>query len=279
MGLLGRYNGLDVTYHDGIVESSHVPRTSGGVFQVGGDDFMNRFLMATPIDGYGAPNIYLALLRMVCQNGVVGYSKAFKSSVSLGKGDDDVAPTLTRALDGFGNDEGYAAIRSRLEEAARSWASVYEQESLYKVLVQAYGKNGIDESGGVPALAPRIRSLLHAPVDGVVEEVPNGGIGSQLLVAFNRMTGDAQRLYGVASLDALSMKRKKTLPVKCSVFDLVNFATEVSSHFATPSAARALQGWLGSLITEEYDLEGTRDRVESFADFHIDSKITAGLTG
>ena len=41
-----------------------------------------------------------------------------------------------RALDGFRSDEGYAALRQRFEAAAKSWASVYEAQSLYRLLVR-----------------------------------------------------------------------------------------------------------------------------------------------
>lgn len=278
MELLGRYHGHEVTYHNGIVESTHTPRSGANQFMVGGDEFANRFLMATPIDGYGGPNIYLSLLRLICQNGVVGYTKSFRAGLALGKGDDDVGPTLTRALDGFNNDEGYAALRQRLESATTSWASVYETTNLYKLLTRLHGTNMIDDMGGVtPEGARNIRNLMHSPTDGKVEGIE--GVGSMLLLAFHRMTGDTSKLYGLANLDALSMKRQRTLPVKCTVYDAINFATEVASHYATPAGARQLQGWIGGLITEEYDMEGTKDKFGDFADFHIDARTQAGLTG
>lgn len=277
--MLGRYNAHEVTYHNGIVESHHTPRNGANQFAIAGDDFQNRFLMATPIDGYGAPNIYLSLLRLICQNGTVGYTKAFRSSLALGKGDDDVAPSLTRALDGFGNDEGYAALRQRLENAAKSWASVYEVTLLYKQLVKLYaGKHLLehDQTAGLPAAARNIRRLMESTDGtGVTEET----VGSPLLQAFHRMTGDTSALYGLANLDALSVKRQRTLPVRCTVYDAINFATEVASHCSKPSGARALQAWVGGLVTEEYDMENTKDRYSEFADFHVSQQLASGLTG
>ena len=46
------------------------------------------------------------------------------------------------------------------------------------------------------------------------------------------MTGDLQRIYGMANLDALSVKRQRTLPAACKVYDLLNFASEVATHHA-----------------------------------------------
>lgn len=273
METLTRYKGQDVTYHNGVVESIHTPRNGSGSFQVSGDNFSNRFMLATPIDGYGTPNIYLSLLREVCQNGMVGMTKAFRSQLALGKANDDVTPSLTRALDGFGNDEGFAAIRQRLESSTTSWASVYETTNLYKLLVKCHTSKSVTDRGGVtPAAAANIRGYLNSPIDGSVEG--DSGIGSQLLVAFHRMTGDVSRIYGLSNLDALSVKRQRTLPVKCTTYDLINFATEVATHYANPSGSRALNAWLGTIITEEFDLENTKTSgsYESFADFHLDRK-------
>lgn len=274
MELLGRYNGESIAYTNGIVESTHAPRQGANSFKCGDFDFVNRFMMATPIDGYGAPNIYLALLNLATEAGVVGYAKAFRAALALGKADDDVTPSLTRALDGFNNDEGYAAIRQRLESSLMSWSSVYEADSLYKLLVKCHGKSLIDDKGGVTsAKAVKLRQLLNAPVDGKVEN--DGGIGSQLLIAYHRCTGDINRLYGVANLEALSAKRQRTLPVRCTVFDLMMLATEIAAHYANPTGARMLQAWVGNLLAGEFDMEGTKEKFVEFAEFH--NEMRAGL--
>lgn len=277
MDMLGRYQGQQVMYHNGIVESTHTPRSGANQFAVAGDHFANRFMLATPIDGYGAPNIYLSLLRLACSNGVVGYAKAFRASLALGKADDDVSPSLTRALDGFGNDEGYAAIRQRMEAAASSWCSVNEAQALYTMLIKLHNRRAIEDMGGMtPAGATQIGKLLGAVPD---QSLSDESVGSPILKAYHAMTGDTSRLYGLANLDSLSVKRKRTLPVKCRVMDAINFATEVATHYATPEGARMLQGWVGGLVTDEYDMEGTADQYGEFSDFLIEKKTEAGLTG
>ncbi len=278
MDMLGRYNGASIMYHNGIVESTHTPRNGSNQFDISGDSFLNRFLLATPIDGYGAPNIYLSLLREVCTNGVIGYAKAFRSSLALGKADDDVTPSMTRALDGFGNDEGYAALRQRMEAAAGSWSSVHESQELYKLLVKLHSRRAIEDMGAIAA-APGIAALLGAGGPVSEQTLEDVGVGSPILKAFHAMTGDTTKLYGLANLDALSVKRKRTLPVKCKVMDVINFATEVSTHYATPEGARMLQAFVGTMLTEEYDMEGTADKYGEFSDFLIDAKTDAGLTG
>lgn len=272
MGLLGKYPNEGVSYANGIVESTHAPRIGANTFKIGPDAFANRFVMATPIDGYGAPNIYISLMREICSNGMVGYAKAFRSSLTIGKNGDNIAPALTRAIDGFSNDEGYAAIRDRLTAAQTSWASVNEANVLYKLLMRMYTSNAItDDPTGAAGAAVNINSYL--------DDQSTGNVGSKLLVAFHKMTGDISALYGLANIDALSVKRQRTLPMKCTVYDLINMATEVATHHATPAGSRTINGWLGGVITEEYDMEGTRDKFTDFADFHFSAKVDAQLTG
>src|SRR6202040_1702300 len=132
LALLTRYGAQEIGYSKGVVSSRHAPRLNVP-FQLAGDGFENRFLLDTPIDGFGRPAVYLSLLRLVCSNGAVGYGPAFRSELSVGRGDDGTEFALTRVLDGFNNEDGYAALRQRFEAATRSWASVNEVNRLYKV--------------------------------------------------------------------------------------------------------------------------------------------------
>ncbi len=274
MGLLGRYEGENISYANGIVESTHKPRV-GNNFDVGGDMFSHRFVMSTPIDGYGQPNLYLSLLRLICTNGMIGYSRAFRSTLALGKGNDDVTHNITRALDGFNNDEGFAVMRQRMEAATTSWASVYETNSLLSLLTKLHHGKQLNVNVDDPRLLERSPSISsHLNVSG------NDPIGSPLVKAFHEMTGDTSRLYGLANLDSLSIKRQRTLPVKCTVYDALNFATEVATHHAEPEGSRQLNAWVGGLVSNEYDMEGTKDKFGDFADFHITRKIAVPeLTG
>lgn len=277
IGTLTRYGGQGVRYADGIVESTHAPRAGSGSFQIAGDEFSNRFVLAAPIDGYGLPNVYLSLLRHVCTNGAVGYAKAFRSSLAIGRGNDDVNYSIVRALEGFNNEEGFAALRQRFEAAAKSWASVYETQSLYKHLVKLLAHRHVGWDGAALVGSASIARLLHA-TEAMAGQVPQPGtgldkIGSPLLAAFHRMTGDTSRLYGLANLDALSAKRQRTLPVRCKVYDLLNFASEVATHHADEYGSRSSQAWLGSLVSGEYDLENSCDSFDDFQAFFLDRKL------
>lgn len=263
MGILTNYHGQHINYANGIVESTHAPRI-GNTFSILGDAHENRFVMQTPVDGYGTPNLYLSLLRQVCENGMVGLARAFRSTLALGRGEDNVGPSIIRALDGFNNDEGYAAIRQRLEVAGSSWLSVYESQNLYKLLVRLHHQGHLSGSQ---------TGAQNAKVKW------DDSLGSPMITAFHRLTGDTAETYGLANIDALSPKRQRTLPVKCTVYDAINFATEVATHYAKPEGARRLNAFVGTTISEEYDMEGTKDRFGEFSDFLVDAKMGAGLTG
>ena len=275
MEILESYGGENISYSNGIVESTHTPRAGANTFNIVGDAHENRFTMQTPIDGYGMPSIYLSLLRQVCSNGMIGLAKAFRSTLSLGSGDVNVGPSIIRALDGFSNDEGYAAIRQRMEAATTSWLSVYESQKLYKLLINQHHSGSIEVNQNKES--SYINRLLKTKGPSTV--MGEVATGSPIITAFHRMTGDPAESYGLANLDALSTKRQKTLPVKCTVYDAINFATEVATHHSDTNGARKLNGWVGTAISEEYDMEGTKDRYGEFADFLIDSKVKAGTTG
>ncbi len=252
MEVLGRYDTSDIEYCDGVVQSHHVPRSGHHKLQIAGDNFSNRFVLRTPIDGYGLPNIHLAMLRLICANGMIGMSKAFRSELVLGKGQDTVTFSLRRALDGFDSDEGYSALHQRFESASRSWASVAETSALYRLIAKLIGEKEIGNDGA--ALADS-------------NTRPTGG--SSILQWFHQMTGDVSQLYGLANVDGLSTKRQRTLPVECKVYDLLNFATEVATHHANPRGAVRLHAWFGEFVSNEFDLEGTADHYSDFASFFV----------
>ncbi|MEM7316725.1 MAG: DUF932 domain-containing protein [Planctomycetota bacterium] len=230
--LVKRYGGSHIEYNEGLLRSTHQPLGSNRQFTVGADQFQDRFTLETPIDGFGHPRLFLSLLRLVCENGAIGYSRAFRSDIPVGKNMDHC---ISRALQSFDNGDGYVALRQRFESAQTSWASVSECMELTRVMEKlSEGKH----------------------------------LRSRGLVSRSRfLGGNLAATYGLANLEALSEKRRRILPAKCRIYDLLNFASEVATHHATPAGNRRLQAYIGSLISDEYDLEGTADAVEFDAFF------------
>lgn len=256
MELLKKGDAGEVRYDRGIVTSEHAPRYNP-TFQIAGDGFQNKFVLDTPIDGYGRPAVYLSMLRLICANGLVGYSPTFRSELSVGKGENGVAFALERVLGGFNNEEGYSALRQRFESATKSWASVAEANKLYKVLVRMLGTGQVESSAG--------RAVKGGDGAGEFDHSP-------VLVKYGRMAGNLTQTYGLTNLDTLSVKRQRTLPAACKIYDLLNFASEVATHHAGETGNRTLQAYIGELISGEYDLENTADQFNDWRDFFLGSE-------
>lgn len=235
IGLAQRHEGAKIGLNNGLVTAEFTPRSGERTFRIRGDDFANRYVMEMPIDGWGNPRIFVSLLRLICSNGAIGYARAFRSDIALGG---DGLHSLERAMGQFDHEEGYAAIRSRFEAAQTSWGSVREVLRLRSVL-STFG----------PSAALMIKRL---------EDV----------------AGDLCYIYGLTNPEALSARRQRVLPVRCKVYDLLNFASEVATHKVGGNMAAKLQAWIGGTICEEYDLEGTATKVNDFADLFLDNQET-----
>lgn len=269
INILNKYDGEKVQYQDGgtsgtsgIVQSWHTPPRMDN-FEIGGDKFIPKYVMETPIDGFGKPLIYLSMLRQVCTNGMVGYSRAFRSELSLGK-NEEVTHSLERALDSFSNEEGYMALRDRIEAARGSWASIAEAGNIGKTLSRLSG-HFVDKGSS---------SMLNTI--GNIKGWDGAGTADHLTIkiqkAFASQIGDLCQIYGIVHLDALSRRRMASMPCKATVYELMNFATEVATHYCDETGARALQADMGTLLGNgEYDLEGTREECPTFADWMVAS--------
>lgn len=238
-----------VAYREGLIVSRHNLRR-GIEFDIGPDKFGTNVTLETPVDGYGNPNLYLSLIRHVCTNGAVAYSKAFRSGIILGKGD-SAPSSLLRAVESYSNEDGFVALKQRIASSQTSQASVFESRKLGKLLWKIKNDEFRTE------FADRAQINLKKPDEG----------RNYLMTRLMERTGDLRAVYGVAQLDSISEKRMRALPSKCRVYDLLNFATEVATHHVNPVAARRLNGYFGDMIAAEYDLENSANQFGSFDDF------------
>ncbi len=245
-----------VRYHDGVVVSTHTPRIGQSQFEIAGDKFSNKYELHCPVDGYGGPEVYLSLLRWVCSNGAVAFAKAFKTSLSIGSGDDNTRYAIQRALDSFTNDEGYAMLRGRFELASHSWASIREHQDLYRVILGLQGD---------PVLQQTVGDWRKADSNDVAVSP-----GNALMKAYDRFLGDPYKIYN-NDPNLMSQKRQRTLPMSCRVYDMFNFATELATHHVSEQGARQLQAWVGGMLTADYDLEESCDQFASFQDLFLNN--------
>lgn len=258
--LLDQYGAESLSYDKGVMTSRHDTR-HGGAFDIAGDAYENKFVIETPIDGFGRPSVYLAMIRQICTNGAIAYAPAFRSEINLGRGGDTVSYALVRVLEGFHNDEGFAALRQRFESAATSWTSIREVQQFRRTLVTLLHRGEIVR--GRPL--PKIRGG-----DGA-----DALSSSPILTTYDRLIGDLSEVYGLANLDAISPKRQRTLPAGCKVYELLNFASEVATHHANPSGSRTVQAFIGELVSNEFDLEGTANEITDWRDFFIANHAAA----
>lgn len=269
--LLEAHNGGQITYFDdikgkcGIVSSMHQPRINYE-FKIGADKFTSKFNYQIPIDGFGKPLIYLtAVLERNNRSPIpiIGCSPSYKCELNLGK-DENVMFSLTRALEGYNNEDGFMAMRSKLEIASKSWASIMEAQNLYKVILHSDLK-----ANGMASLFVRTD-----------DDVDSDGqpLSDNILIqkAFLKLTGNIPAMYGIVHIDALSKKKMSRLPVKCTVYDLIVFASEILDGFT--DGDYSLSNYIGNLLgsDEEFDLENSKETMPNFSDFlnmHDDAKL------
>jgi hypothetical protein len=215
-------------YTEGNVTTVHVMNEAP--WEISGEIFQQAFTLDTPIDGYGLPSIYLSLIRESNGTLLTADTKTFKSEVQLGKGSDKPEIPITRALDTFNNEEGFQALRQRMDSARTSFASLHECDSLSKVLRRCLNRN-----------------INPEQYEGIFE-------------ALRSTTGDVSQKYGIATEDSLSPKKARLLPMDCSILDLIYFDMEVITKRRSMAVnSRPLSQWVGQIIDNEYDLEGSMD--------------------
>jgi len=228
--LMNKQDGGNISYDNGIVTSTFTPAGGDNIFKIGGDNFEQRFELKTPIDGKGSAKIVLSLLRQVCSNGMTALSPVFSSPVKLGT--ENQVYNLNRAIESFSNDDGFSLLERKMSLAQNSVASVSECQQVFKTLMKT-------ESG------------------------------SKRISEFHKMTGNISAMYGLSNINTISHKKQKILPTKCSVYDLLNFLTELSTHYAKSGERTILQGMTGTLLANDYDLENTMEESKDFQDLFL----------
>ena len=79
------HGAIRVQYGDGVLRTTHLPQSRRRRAAIGADDFEDRLVLECPVDGFGNPRLYLSLLRLVCTNGMIGYSPAFRTEIPAGR--------------------------------------------------------------------------------------------------------------------------------------------------------------------------------------------------
>ena len=245
-GLVDQFDGKGLSYGNGIV-TCRFDCPFPMEFNVGGDDFRTQFAMEMLLDGYGLPSAYLALLRLICENGLIGVTPAFKTTFQLGNNETDLNLVLRRAFQTFNNEEGFHSFRQRVHSASRSWASLHEALGLRKALSRATTGYKAAESAG-----------------------------NELLDRYDALCGDPLSFYGLSAREELSTRKAKSIPVQATVYDLMNFGSEAATHHLHRRVAKdRVNAWIGQRIVGEFDLESTVDIFPDYADYFLNNPTLA----
>ena len=217
-------------YNQGVVTAECKPLVEAQGFMLGRSAMGYRYSAEIPVDGYGGPSLTLAMLRLICTNGAVAMSNAFRQPVNLGE---DVQFSVLRALSTFTNMDGWEKLRVRIETAYNVPASLAEYERTWNTVQRAcIEEHRVFDEIGRPTLSDDGRRMMW----GMYE-------------TFQKLGGDIMAQYGIASLNQMDSGRKASMAVPLSIADLVNMLSEVSTHYTNSfSSTRTVNAEVGRLL-------------------------------
>ena len=208
-----------IAYNDGVWVAEMMLDEKFEVPQAG--EYYRKLQLNYPVDGLGMPSIYLATMRVVCSNGAVAAVSQFRTDIEV---NDESGTHLGKLLKSFSNDYGFSAMSERLIAAQDTVASVNELLSV-DALIAA---NVSDKSA---------YRVIHDRL--------------------NDVAGDPCYQYAVTSLQSIPRKKQTLMPVACSVNDLLNFCSELTTHHGELlHRPRAFDEKAGQMLAQEFDLEG-----------------------
>lgn len=197
-------------------------------------DYFRRLEICYPVDGVGMPCIYLAMLRQVCSNGSTARVAEFRTDIEIS---DESGLHLSRLLKSFNNQYGFAALEDRLTTAQSTAASVGELMEVDNLL-QTYVAD------------KHAYRTLHNRLDEIA--------------------GEPCFTYGTTSLNNIPAKKRALLPVNCSVNDLLNFCSELTTHHSNLlNNSTSFDVATGKILAHEFDLEGMYRRRTGSPDFFL----------
>jgi hypothetical protein len=193
-----------------------------------------RVRCRVPVDGVGMPDMSLATWRQVCSNGAVAEAPLFRTKMEI---KDNSGEHFRRLLASFSNPSGVETLQERMCTAAGTKASVAEV-----VLLEGLIRRSVANT--------RNQMLLRERLDEI--------------------SGNPCVRYGVTDLANIGQKKRPLLPVGCSVADLLNFASELTTHHADllkPDST--LHSFAGTLLSKGFDLEDLYPNARRTSAFYL----------
>ena len=95
-------------------------------------------------------------------------------------------------------------------------------------------------------------------------KLPKTESSAPVLNRFQSLIDDCSARYGFANLSALTERRLRVLPATMRAYDLINIATEISTHHVSTPASLRVNSWSSDYISREFDLEDTAPELVEF---------------
>lgn len=238
--ILSDTKSLGYNYDNGVVRIFYDVDHNGGMI-IGGEEYKKQFTLRIPMDGFGEANSSLALLRQICENGMHFHSNVLSTKIALGTKDELVNPIINY-VQNFNAKESFTALRNRLLVAITSNASLKEYGKLLDAL--ELGEYGRGNSGISRSFEERNEIWkMDTAIKAGLETIAN----------------NPQKKYGIASLEAMPDKQAAKIKIDCKVHDLLQFATEISTHNYGSDALmfrrRKLEPFITDYVLHQYDHE------------------------
>jgi hypothetical protein len=252
--VIGMKKPWNIRYGNGVVELIFNANINDKVY--GGEDFGFTYSISIPIDGYGNASSNVGWLRFICSNGAIAISTVLRNIISVPNAKKNniiganMSTHLLRYVENFNDSDGFEVLKQRLESSVTTPASIDEIRKAVKVIDRTGAfKSGNEEKGTDGTLLPT--TIAHETIKTLADNV--------------NMT-----YYGLSSYDEVSEKKRKLLPTKMTTHDLMNFMSEYGTHkLNNADDKRVVDAFLGELIANEYDLEGTLSTNEQPADLFL----------
>ncbi len=222
-----------LSYRNGIISAEMLLDNN---FEIADDsEYKRKLTLHYPVDGVNLPSIYLAVERQICTNGMTALVDSFRTEIEV---NDNSGTHLSRLISSFNNENGFKILEGRILKAQQTLASVREVMELQNLLL---------------AQIP-VRSDFN-----IINE------------RLDAIAGDPCAQYEVTSLNNIAVKRRALLPVQCSVNDLINFCSELTTHhrdlLINPNRFHVT---VGKMLSQEFDLEEMYHNQRPARSFYLD---------
>lgn len=211
----------EISYSKGVIKATFDLHNQ---FKVNGDSLYDeKIVFDYPVDALSDASINLGFFRQVCSNGAVAQVAGFRTDVIINEASN---VHLKQLLESFDNEAVFNTLIERIKAAQETVASVQEVLEVQKVI-------------------SRTSTSVH--------------LTAALNESLEEIAGDPCAMYRTTSLSNISANRRRALRTSCNVNSLINFLSELQTHYAAylcEDKIHTINNAIGKLLLNNFDLEG-----------------------